>query len=179
MPFDRAQAVEALNAGVSGNSARVRLTLDEAGRFACTVVPMAALPARWSYAISPLRVASGDVLARHKISWRELYDGEQVRLQRERGADETIFLNERDEVAEGSRSTVFIRRAGQLLTPPLSAGILDGVLRGALISEGRCAEAMLTRDDLASAEAVFLGNSLRGLIPAVPVEQSALSAAGN
>ena len=41
--------------------------------------------------------------------------------------DETIFLNERGEVAEGSRSNIFVRRGGILLTPPLSAGILDGV----------------------------------------------------
>ncbi len=180
LPFDRAQAVAMLmNAVVPGNPARVRLTVDEAGRFACTVAPMAASPARWSYAISPLRVASGDVLARHKISWRELYDGEQARLQRELGADETVFLNERGEIAEGSRTTVFVRKNGRLLTPPLFAGVLDGCLRSALLEEGRCAEATLTPGDLHAAEAVYLGNSLRGLISAVPADRLALSTAGH
>jgi para-aminobenzoate synthetase / 4-amino-4-deoxychorismate lyase len=77
-----------------------------------------------------------------------------------------VFLNERDEVAEGSRSTIFLRRDGELLTPPLSAGILDGVLRREMLSTGECREATLTLGDLECADEIFLGNSLRGLIPA-------------
>jgi para-aminobenzoate synthetase/4-amino-4-deoxychorismate lyase len=79
-----------------------------------------------------------------------------------------IFLNERDEVAEGSRSNIFVARDGKLLTPPLSSGALDGVLRHEMIREGRCMEAALTLNDLHNAE-VYFGNSLRGLIRAVPV----------
>jgi hypothetical protein len=37
-----------------------------------------------------------------------------------------------------------------------------------MISEGRCIEAVLSLDDLHNAE-VYFGNSLRGLIRAVPV----------
>ena len=79
-----------------------------------------------------------------------------------------VFLNERGEVAEGSRTNVFVPRDGMLLTPPLSAGALDGCLRYALIEEGRCAEAPLLPADLTKRE-VYLGNSLRGLIRAVSV----------
>ena len=77
-----------------------------------------------------------------------------------------VFINRRGEVAEGSRSYIFVARDGMLLTPPLSAGALDGCLRRALIDEGRCVEATLLPGDLASGE-VYLGNSLRGLIQAV------------
>ena len=91
---------------------------------------------------------SGDALARHKTNWRELLDGEYARLSRETGCDEVIFLNERGEVAEGSRSNVFVRRGGVLLTPPLSAGILDGCLRRELLDQGKCREAVLGPDDL-------------------------------
>jgi para-aminobenzoate synthetase/4-amino-4-deoxychorismate lyase len=119
--------------------------------------------------ISPKRVQSGDLLARHKTNWREPWDGEAQRLTRETGCDEVIFLNECDEVAEGSRSTVFVKRGGILLTPPPSAGILDGVLRRELINQGKCREATLMPDDLRG-EKTYFGNSLRGLIEAVPVK---------
>jgi para-aminobenzoate synthetase/4-amino-4-deoxychorismate lyase len=148
---------------------RVRITLTEEGAFAWITEPLGKSPSRWTYAISPKRVQSGDMLAGHKTNWRELWDGEAARLARETGCDEVIFLNERGEVAEGSRSTVFVRRDGMLLTPPLSAGILDGVLRRELVETGKCLEATLTPDDLRKGEVLF-GNSLRGLIAAAPVE---------
>ena len=89
---------------------------------------------------------------------------------------EEIFdvVNERDEVTEGSRTNVFIRRNGNLLTPPPSSGLLDGCLRKALIESGECAEAVLSLADLAQAEDVYLGNSLRGLVPAKPAEKIVL-----
>jgi para-aminobenzoate synthetase/4-amino-4-deoxychorismate lyase len=159
IPFDR--ALLALPEGGS-EDLRVRITLDEGGSFTCTTAPLGRVQNNWTYRISPNRIPSGDLLARHKISWREPYEPLP-------DCDETIFLNERGEIAEGSRSTVFIRREGVLLTPPLSAGILDGVLRRELLKQGKCRETVLTLHDLKAGE-VFFGNSLRGLIAGVPVE---------
>ena len=146
---------------------RIRLTLDESRKIACTCAPLGQAKPGWTYAISPRRVSSGDVLARHKTSWRDLYDGEHARLSKELGCDEVLFLNERGELAEGSRTNLFVERSGTLLTPPLSAGCLDGILRRELLEGGRCCEAALTPEDLRGGR-VWLGNSLRGLIRAVP-----------
>ena len=153
--FDRARLV--LPEG-GEQALRVRVTLDEAGTFDATTAPLGLAQLHWTYAISPNRVRSGDMLARHKTNWRE-------HLEQLAGVDETVFLNERGEVAEGSRSTVFVRRGGELLTPPLSAGILDGVLRREMLERGECREAVLMPGDLEEGE-VFFGNSLRGLIVA-------------
>jgi branched-subunit amino acid aminotransferase/4-amino-4-deoxychorismate lyase len=79
-----------------------------------------------------------------------------------------LFLNERGEVAEGSRSNIFLRLAGKLCTPPQSAGLLNGCLRQELLASGECEERTLMPGDLEDGE-VFFGNSLRGLIPAQPV----------
>jgi para-aminobenzoate synthetase / 4-amino-4-deoxychorismate lyase len=156
--FDRARAVECLDAGVLGVAdLRVRLSLNEEGRFHCAAAPLGPAERAWTWRIAPTRVYSGDALARHKTSRRD-------HLAVLPDADETIFLNERGEVAEGSRSTVFLRRGGVLLTPPLEAGILDGVLRRELLDEGLCREAVLTPGDLMQGD-VLLGNSLRGLVP--------------
>jgi para-aminobenzoate synthetase/4-amino-4-deoxychorismate lyase len=56
-----------------------------------------------------------------------------------------------------------------LLTPPLSAGILGGVLRRELIEEGKGRETILMPGDLKDGE-LFFGNSLRGLIEGVATE---------
>ena len=47
-----------------------------------------------------------------------------------------MFLNERGEVTEGSRTNVFVERDGVWLTPPLSCGALDGCLRREMIEAG-------------------------------------------
>ena len=52
-----------------------------------------------------------------------------------------------------------------LVTPPLARGLLPGVLRETLIAEGKAIEGELTVADLAGG--FFIGNALRGLIPAV------------
>jgi 4-amino-4-deoxychorismate lyase len=44
--------------------------------------------------------------------------------------------------------------------------LLPGVLRAELLDEGRAREAIYSYGDLQSAKAIFVGNSLRGLIPA-------------
>jgi para-aminobenzoate synthetase/4-amino-4-deoxychorismate lyase len=57
-----------------------------------------------------------------------------------------------------------VRIDGKLFTPPLSAGALPGVLRRHILATNPTAqESTLTLADLASAEAIYLGNSLRGL----------------
>ncbi len=173
MAFDREEALRTLVSTVDAeHDLRLRLTLNESSEFRCTAAPLGKAQTRWTYAISPRRVQSGDALARHKTNWREFWDDEHARLSRETGCDETIFLNERGEIAEGSRSNIFVQRGNVLLTPPLSAGILDGCLRRELLDQGKCREALLTLSDLEKGE-VFLGNSLRGLIHTVPVKLEA------
>ncbi len=125
----------------------------------------------WRYVISEHRVRSADLLARHKTSWRTHFDEERKRLNA-LGCDEVVYLNERGEIAEASGANVFARIRGQLLTPPLSSGALPGCLRRDLLERGECREAVLMPSDLQTAETVYLGNSLRGLIRAIPFSRS-------
>jgi para-aminobenzoate synthetase/4-amino-4-deoxychorismate lyase len=171
LPFDGARALAALERAVAGTTEplRLRLTLNEEGLFAASAAALGEGARQRRYAVSPKPILSTDELQQHKTNWRELYESEHARLAREAGADEVLFLNEKGEVAEGARSNVFAERNGVLYTPPLSAGVLDGCLRRELIDSGRCTERTLMPEDLARADAVFFGNSLRGLIPAVAV----------
>jgi len=165
LAFDRAEAHAALAKAVAGKRGplRVRLTLNEAGAHDAIVHELPPNPSLWTYAISPERTDSRDLFLRHKTNWRDLYENEVKRL----GTDEVIFVNERGEITEGARSNVFVMRDGTLLTPPLTAGVLDGRLRAELIAGGKAREAVLTLDDLQ--DEIWFGNSLRGLIPAKAV----------
>ncbi len=165
IPFSQSAAMEALQHAISASPRlRVRLTLDEDGKFECTAAPLPPAQEQWRYAISPMRVNSTDALLRHKTTWRDLYEDEHARL----GCDEVLFLNERGELCEGARSNLFLRLGGELLTPALECGLLPGILREELLEQGRAREAVLTLKDLANAEKIYFGNSLRGLIAAFP-----------
>ncbi len=101
-----------------------------------------------------------------KTTARDFYEGERTRLAALKGVAEVIFVNEEGLVCEGSYTSIFIEVGGKLLTPGLSCGLLPGVLRQALIESGQAVEARLTMADIKTADAIFVGNSLRGLMPA-------------
>ncbi|MBL8435160.1 MAG: aminotransferase class IV, partial [Zoogloea sp.] len=144
---------------------RVRVTLGQEGDFSFENASLSAgAPGEApTVVISPCRVNSQDLLLRHKTTARALYDTELARVMAA-GHFDAVFLNEKGELTEGARTNVFVERGGVLLTPPLSAGLLDGVLRRRLLRQGRAREARLGLDDLLGAEAVLVGNGLRGLV---------------
>ncbi len=113
------------------------------------------------------QVRSSDPLLRHKTTLRQHFD-KALKEARERGADEAILLNEQGECTEGSFTNLFVRMPGEsiLRTPPLRCGLLPGVLRGLLLEEGWAREQVVLPRHLQQAEALFIGNSARGLLPA-------------
>lgn len=169
--FDRTKVLAALGRETENRRSerlRVRLLLAEDGKVTVTSTPLGPHdPGQiMRYAISDTRLDSSDPFLFHKTTRRELYDREWKHYSDTQGADEVIYLNERGELAEGSRTNIFIEKNGRLLTPPLTTGVLPGVLRHELIAAGKAAEQTLTLEDLKVADAVLLGNSVRGLIRA-------------
>ena len=172
--FDEKRAGEAISDAVrdvKDQRLRVRLLLDEDGKVTVTVTPQPAPPADavMRYVVSDTRLNSGDLFLYHKTTRRDVYDCEWAHFSETLGSDEVIYLNERGELAEGSRTSIFVARGGTLLTPPTMAGVLPGVLRQSLLDNERAVEAALTLDDLNRADDVFLGNSVRGLVKALPL----------
>jgi 4-amino-4-deoxychorismate lyase len=167
--FDRAGAEAALAQAVAGQGAlrlRVRLELRPGGEIETSIAAIDAVAADavWRVAVAKQRFASAEPLLRHKTTRRELYESELARS----GADEVLFLNERDEVCEGARTNVFLAQGATLLTPPLESGLLPGTLRERLLREGRAREEFLALEDFENAE-FYMGNSVRGLVRAVLV----------
>nr|WP_170935470.1 aminodeoxychorismate synthase component I [Sphingopyxis indica] len=161
--FDRHGARNSLQSATFRlrHAARVRMRLAPSGALAVEVSPLprlAELPV--PVAVCPAPMAADDFRLTHKTSLRAVYDA----AREERGTPEVVFVDEPGFVTEGSWSNIFVEREGLLLTPPLALGLLPGVLRAELIEKGRAVESHLRVADLA--DGFFIGNSLRGLVPA-------------
>ena len=144
---------------------RVRLRLAANGEALVESAALGELTAPLRLAVASTRLTSDDPFVRHKTTRRAIYDAALAEAKA-LGADEAILLNEHGRVADGSFTTLFALKDGALLTPPASEGALDGILK--LVLAGRpIVETPLTFDDLRHAEALYAGNSVRGLLPAV------------
>ena len=162
-PFDPAAVNAALPADPGPDPLRLRLTLGRQGDIDLTSGPLLPNPPLWRLMIAPDRLTSADPRLAHKTTDRALYD--RTRSALPKGIDEVLFLNERDELCEGTITTLFFDLGDGLCTPPLICGCLPGVLRAELLETGQVREARLAASDLPRAR-LFMGNSLRGLIPA-------------
>ncbi len=171
--FDETMVRRALAGAANGLEGlqRVRLTLGVRGDTQIEAAPLS-LPGdtTWRFAFASAPVSSSDWRVFHKTTRRSFYDDALAAAE---GCDEVVFVNERGEVTEGSRTNVFVERDGVLLTPPLSCGLLDGCLRRELIENGpqRVEECVLRPDDLLKGK-VWFGNALRGLIPGRMLEDA-------
>ena len=92
------------------------------------------------------------------------------------GASEAILLNHRGELAECSQSNLFAVRDGVVLTPPLDAGLLEGVTRNFLFDVGAdigvpVREAVLRESDLQRVDELFITSTTREVVPVVRVDQ--------
>jgi branched-chain amino acid aminotransferase len=88
------------------------------------------------------------------------------------GCVEALMLNHKGEVSECTGDNVFLVRRGVLLTPPIDAGILEGVTRNAVIELARAAnvpvhETALLRHDVYVADECFLTGTAAEVIPVV------------
>ncbi|MBV0890347.1 aminotransferase class IV family protein [Paracoccus sp. Z118] len=158
-----AEAARAALRGEPGTPARLRLTLDRGGALEVTRAPLPPSPSEWRLGMAPARLDSADLWLRIKTTRRAAYD--EARAAMPDGLHELLFQNERGEVCDGTITTLFFDRGAGLRTPPLSSGLLAGVLRAEMLESGQCREETLLAGDLPRVR-LWVGNALRGLMPA-------------
>ncbi|MCG7399298.1 MULTISPECIES: aminodeoxychorismate synthase component I [Caballeronia] len=149
---------------------RMRIALAKSGRITMTSAPLAPLP---SDTVNVLLASergfapqsSADPLLRHKTTRRADYDRAWKAAEAE-GAFDMLFVNERGELTEGGRSSVFVKLDGEWFTPPIDAGVLPGVMRAVLMEELGARERALTPNELDNAQSLLISNALRGAVEA-------------
>ncbi|CAC9606381.1 Branched-chain amino acid aminotransferase (EC 2.6.1.42) [uncultured Gammaproteobacteria bacterium] len=97
---------------------------------------------------------------------------------RRNGYDSAIFLNSQGTVSEGPGSCVFIVKDGVLITPPLTASILDSITRSTVIDIARndLGLSVIERDikpsELHKANEVFMCGTAVEIIPVFSVDRA-------
>jgi branched-chain amino acid aminotransferase len=99
------------------------------------------------------------------------------------GYDEAILLDEAGNVCEGSGENIFVVREGEIVTPPHTASILDGISRKSIIQIARdlgytVVERDVARSELYLAEEVFLSGTAAELVPVREVDDHDLGEPG-
>ncbi len=142
---------------------KVRLMLDSDTGLALEAIPLVKfcrLPLQ--AVLSTHAVDSTDFKLYHKTTDRKIYTEQS---KRNPNCDEVLMQNERGELTEFLNGNLVIESAGRLFTPPVTCGLLPGVMREHLISVGQVQECVLYPHNLYTATRVWLINSVRGLVP--------------
>ncbi len=168
-PLARAAAFEALAeraAAFEPVGHRVRLLAHRDGRLEIFAEPWNKPGnSTWTVALDDRPVDDAEPLLFHKTTARGLYDRA---LLRHPGADEVVLWNGRGELTEATRANLVLKLEGEWLTPPVSCGLLAGTYRAELLARGKIHEQILPVTAFGKAEEIFLVNSLRKWIRAVP-----------
>ncbi|MBY4696024.1 bifunctional anthranilate synthase component I family protein/class IV aminotransferase [Burkholderia latens] len=161
--------IDAHCAALDGDGAyRMKLSLAKDGTMDVVAAPLKPLPAgpvgvllAPEHGFAPMR--SDDALLLHKTTRRAEYDRAWQAAEALGGFD-MLFVNERGEVTEGGRSNVFVKVDGVWATPPLSCGVLPGVMRSVLLDDPAlgAVERVLTLDEVLNAQELMICNALRG-----------------
>jgi para-aminobenzoate synthetase/4-amino-4-deoxychorismate lyase len=151
-----------LRAGMPRTPGRFRVMLSPDGTLDVTVGPLpAGNPS--CLKLSRVRVDSSDPFLYHKTTNRKIYDEARQDCSEE---SDVVLVNERGEITETTIANIAVLRVGRWITPPVSCGLLPGVMRAELLSRGELAEGVILANELVGGETVRCFNALRSVFGA-------------
>lgn len=156
------EALTHLGKGLGTGRWKVRLLLDRQGRHRVEALPAPAThPVRIALAASP--VSRHNTFLYHKTTCRDHYE---TALASRPGFDDVLLWNEEGELTETTTANIVALYNGTLVTPPVSCGLLPGVMRAEMLRRGEIREAVLPITALSEIGEIYLINSVRKKIPA-------------
>ncbi len=90
---------------------------------------------------------------------------------KENDLDNCILLNDSKNVVEALQGNLFMRMGNTLITPPISEGCLNGIMRKQILSLAKketnleVVEQVISPFDLQKADELFVTNVIRGIQP--------------
>ena len=110
--------------------------------------------------ISEKKIDAHNSFQYFKTTQRELYNAE-LQFYKKEGFDEVVFRNEKNYIAEGSVTNIFIFNEGKWKTPPIASGVLDGIYRKYFMKHHLVSEENISIADLKKSEKIILTNAVR------------------
>ena len=144
---------------------RLLLGLDEKVEIEAAELPREEKGGLLKVMLSDVRTNSNNIFLFHKTTNRKLYNREYQRC-RKLGYYDVLFKNEKGEITESAISNIFIKKGAFFYTPHLSCGLLAGVFRKHFLHKykKKVREKILTIKDLQTADEIYCGNSVRGMV---------------
>ena len=162
------------------SSARIGVAMDQNDAFAVTVVPfgdyLESTHGLKAGVVSWRRIEDTAIPSRAKICGayvNSVLAGDEARRA---GHDEAIFLTESGHVAEGATCNLFMVRNGQLVTPPATDNILEGITRSSVIDLARnemnieFVERSINRSELYVCDELFFTGTAVEVAPIVQID---------
>ncbi len=141
---------------------KVRLLLNRQGRHRIEAAP-APEPKKIRLEVAKTPVSTDNLFLYHKTTRRAQYEAALAACP---GVDDVLLWNERGELTETTCANIVAQFRGALVTPPVTCGLLPGVMRAELLRRGVVQEGILPRSSLQEITNLFLINAVRKIIPA-------------
>lgn len=139
---------------------RVRVWLDQAGKLSheSILFDVAADTKALNVCLAKESVDSDDVFLFHKTTRRDVYESARKGLEE---WDDVLLYNESGELTEFTIGNLVVELEGQLLTPPISCGVLAGTFRAYLVETNQVLERTIAIEQLSKCTKIFRVNSIR------------------
>lgn len=161
------------------SAARIGIAADESDSFAITALPFGqyfGADGIRAGVVSWRRVDDNAIPGRAKICGayvNSVLAGDEARRN---GFDEAIFLTDNGHVAEGASCNLFMVRGGQLITPPVTDNILEGLTRASIMELAKkelgleVVERSVDRSELYVCDEIFFTGTAVELAPVIEVD---------
>ncbi|BDQ02089.1 aminodeoxychorismate synthase component I [Ignavibacterium sp.] len=143
---------------------RLKIILNKTGKVELQIQEFTQKKSVIKIILSKNKINSLNKFQYFKTTNRKLYD-EEYNHFKAKGFFDVIYLNENENVSEGSITNIFIRKGNVITTPTVQCGILSGIYRKYFIrTHPETKEKRISLDDLLTADEIILTNSLRGAV---------------
>ena len=98
---------------------------------------------------------------------------------KKRGVDEPVFLNLQGELTEGATTNIFFCHDDKIYTPPVTSGLLPGIMRGWIMENVLVNESKIYFEDIKKFDEMFISNSVLGIMPVASLGEKTFSSRKN
>jgi para-aminobenzoate synthetase/4-amino-4-deoxychorismate lyase len=139
---------------------RVRVLLGRSGQLAFEASPFEfqGESAAIKVCLAKSPIDSSSIFLFHKTTERAIYDSARAGCEE---FDDVLLYNEAGELTEFTIGNLVVELDGQLLTPPISCGVLPGTFRAHLVETGQVLERTILVQRLKDCRRIFRVNSIR------------------
>ncbi|MFM7405125.1 MAG: aminodeoxychorismate synthase component I [Cuspidothrix sp.] len=139
---------------------KIRLLLDSDGEIRYQTMLLSPIDNEKSIklGLSKTPVDSTNIFLYHKTTNRQIYELAKTTFP---NCEDVVLWNERGEITETCIGNIVIEFNGELLTPPVSCGLLAGTFRGDLIAKGKIREEIMTVEKLKNCDCIYIINSVQ------------------